>query len=168
MDQNASRRRFLGTSGAIIGVTLAGCSGSSGDSGGDESPKASDYTAAEERAVDYLTTDNETGNFDGTFGDETGADEVVVKVGAEGNGGNFAYAPPAVTISTGTTVSWQWTGKGNDHNVVSTEASDFDVDSGDPKESGDPFEQSFDDTGVLLYYCEPHRTLGMKGAIVVV
>ncbi|MFC7175591.1 plastocyanin/azurin family copper-binding protein [Halosegnis marinus] len=46
--------------------------------------------------------------------------------------------------------------------------SDFDFDSGDPKQTGDPFEQSFDDTGVGLYVCEPHRSLGMKGGIVVV
>ncbi|MFT4923050.1 MAG: nitrite reductase (NO-forming), partial [Haloarculaceae archaeon] len=29
------------------------------------------------------------------------------------------------------------------------------------------FEQTFDSSGVVLYYCAPHRTLGMRGAIIV-
>lgn len=70
-------------------------------------------------------------------------------------------------VPTGTTGIWQWTGKGGNHNVVSAEKSDFEFRSGDPTSSG-KFETSFDTPGIALYYCQPHRDAGMKGAIVVV
>lgn len=105
---------------------------------------------------------------DGGYEDHRGQDEVVVEVGASGNGGNLAFAPAGVWVDQGATVVWEWTGQGGAHNVVSAGDSDFDFDSGDPKESGDPFEQSFDNTGVGLYLCEPHESLGMKGGFVVV
>ena len=159
-----SRRRFI-TAAATVGasVALAGCSGG-GDDG--QSPSGN-YSAAEQRVVEYLTTDDETGNFDGSFVDETGADEVTIAVGASGNGGNYAYAPPAVTVSPGTTVSWEWTGEGGSHNVVSADGSDFEFASGNPQEQREPFTRTFDGSGVAFYYCSPHRTLGMKGGIVV-
>ena len=159
-----SRRRFITAATTVgAGVALAGCS--DGDDG-EQSPSGN-YSAAEQRVADYLTTDDETGNFDGSFVDETGADEVVVAVGASGNGGNYAYAPPAVTVSTGTTVSWEWTGEGGSHNVVSADGSDFEFASGNPQEQREPFTRTFDGSGVAFYYCSPHRTLGMKGGIVV-
>ena len=159
-----SRRRFI-TAATTVGasVALAGCS--DGDDG-EQSPSGN-YSAAEQRVVEYLTTDNETRNFDGSFVDETGADEVTIAVGASGNGGNYAYAPPAVTVSTGTTVSWEWTGEGGSHNVASADDSDFEFASGNPQEQREPFTRTFDGSGVAFYYCSPHRTLGMKGGIVV-
>ncbi len=156
------RRRFVAATGAAGLAALAGCSG-----GGDD-PTPTDYTEAEARVAEYLDASVAEDTFDGTFADATGEDEVVVDVGADGNGAAYAFAPVAVRISAGTTVSWQWTGQGGVHNVASDGDSDFDFDSGDPKQTGDPFEQSFDDTGVGLYVCEPHRSLGMKGGIVVV
>lgn len=163
-----SRRRFVATVGTTgLAVGLAGCSGGDGNGGG-SNDGGDDYTAAEQRVVEYLNDDPVEGTFDGSFADETGADEVVVTVGADGNGADYAYAPPALRISTGTTVSFEWTEGGSQHNVVSEEISDFSFDSGDTKQEGDPFVQSFDEAGVALYYCTPHRGLGMKGGIVVV
>jgi halocyanin-like protein len=128
---------------------------------------AGDAVGSESRGrVDEFLSD--AGNYDGDIMDATGMDEVVVAVGAEGNGGNFAFEHPAIAVSPGTTVSWQWTGEGGQHNVLSEDPSDFDIDSGDPKTSGNPYEQSFDSAGVGLYVCTPHVSLGMKGAVVVV
>lgn len=182
-DDSLNRRKFVAATGLAAVGALAGCTGNGGDGGGDgnggdggdtDTPTPSPTPGgdggtggAEDRIETFLTAEPATSNYDGVV-DETGKDEVVVEVGAQGNGGNFAFAPPAVKVSSGATVSWQWTGKGSLHNVVSTDDSDFDFDSGDPKESGDPFEQSFDDTGVGLYICEPHKALGMKGAVWVV
>ncbi|WP_255149626.1 halocyanin domain-containing protein [Halorarius halobius] len=169
------RRGFLKASGsAALLASVAGCTGTGGGNGGNSPTSGSDGSPAD-RVAAFLNADPAAGNFEGTVVDETGTDEVVVEVGASGNGGNFAYAPAAVRIDAGTTVSWQWTGKGSLHNVESVASdsfegefqSDFDFTSGDPKESGDPYEQSFDDAGVALYFCGPHKSLGMKGGIVV-
>ncbi|MEF8868583.1 MAG: halocyanin domain-containing protein, partial [Haloarculaceae archaeon] len=120
--------------------------------------------AARDRVDEFL---EDARNYGGTVGDATGTDEVTVAVGAEGNGGYFAFDPPAVAVSPDTTVSWRWTGQGGQHNVVSQDPSDFAFDSG-TKVSGDPFERSFGGSGVGLYVCTPHLGLGMKGAVVVV
>lgn len=169
--RDLSRRRFVAGSTVVAVAALAGCGGNGGgdDGGMEETPTPTEGTSdAEQRVTDYLNADPPADNFGGTIADKTGMDEVAVKVGAAGNGGNFAFAPPAMKISVNTTVSWQWTGEGGEHNVVSHNDSDFDFKSGDPKASGDPFEQSFDNTGVGLYLCEPHESLGMKGGFVVV
>ncbi|WP_435194421.1 halocyanin domain-containing protein [Natronomonas sp. EA1] len=181
-DSQLSRRSFVAAAGAASLTALAGCS-----SGGDATPEPTEEptdeptdeptaeptptegggSGPEARVTDFLQSDPAAGNFDGNIADMTGMDSVTVEVGAEGNGGNFAFAPPAFRIDAGTTVEWVWTGKGGAHNVASVSDSDFDFTNGDPKESGDPYTQSFDNTGVGLYECEPHASLGMKGAFIV-
>ncbi|MFB6185088.1 MAG: halocyanin domain-containing protein [Haloarculaceae archaeon] len=97
--------------------------------------------------------------------DATDDERITVAVGAEGNGGNFAFDPPAVRVSPGTTVTWQWSGKGGTHNVVATDGT---FDSGAPAgEAGTEFAFAFDDGGAYPYYCVPHKSLGMKGIVVV-
>lgn len=190
MTDDIDRRRLLAGLGATATtVCLAGCTGGGGDGGGGsgsdggdgggggggdggsssdgdvDSGGDADVDAEARQRVEEFVGPAE--NFDGTIVDATGEDAVSVDVGAEGNGGNFAFAPPAVAVSSGTAVTWTWTGEGGQHNVVAKDDSDFSFDSGTPKIEGS-FEQSFDGTGVALYYCEPHRTLNMKGAVVVV
>lgn len=130
------RRRFAGAVGGAAVALLAGCT--AGGSGGD---------GATETVVD-----------------ETGTDSVTVTVGAKGNGGYNAYAPANVRVSTGTTVTWEWTGKGT-HNVV---ARDGAFDSGPPVADGSAtFERAFETPGSYRYYCAPHRQMGMTGSVVV-
>ncbi|WP_248299359.1 plastocyanin/azurin family copper-binding protein, partial [Halorhabdus amylolytica] len=63
------------------------------------------------------------------------------------------------------TVIWEWTGQGNAHNVV---ADDDSYSSGPPvAEAGTTFERTFEETGISKYYCDPHLSVGMKGAVVV-
>ncbi|QIO22691.1 halocyanin domain-containing protein [Haloarcula sp. JP-L23] len=116
----------------------------------------------------YETVDEwvaEAGNFEGTVADRTGSDTAAVTVGAEGNGGAFAFDPPVVRIDAGSTVRWKWTGDGGAHNVV---FENTDVSSGDvASEPGTTFEHTFDDPGQYLYACLPHKALGMRGAVVV-
>lgn len=186
------RRAVLSTTATALAAGIAGCGAPAGDGGndgdgggdGDDGGDSGDTTTTEETTAtttedggdggvpsaiaEYLNSDPAAGNFDGNIADKTGSEKVSVKVGAQGNGDHLAFSPAALRVSTGTTISWKWTGEGGLHNVVSTDASDFDFKSGDPKESGDPFEQSFDETGVGLYYCDPHRSVGMKGAFEVV
>lgn len=153
------RRTVIKGSGVLIGATsLAGCSGDGGGGGGDVVGDAD-----KQRVDDYLS---DTDNY-GNIRDRTGASQVTIDVGAEGNGGNFAFGPAAIAVTTGTAISWEWTGEGGQHNVVATDSSDLDFRSGDPQDN-DTFEQTFETTGVGLYFCDPHRGLGMKGAVVVV
>lgn len=155
MADDMKRRTFLGTA-TLTGVgLLAGCGGSAGDGGG--TPTGDAPTAVAE----YLS---ETTNFDGSVRDETGSEAASVEVGSEANGGNFGFAPPAIRVDAGTAVTWAWTGMGGLHNVVHE---DGDFESQQTQEEGFEFEYTFDTAGTYLYYCTPHRGLGMKGAVVV-
>ena len=154
MASRLDRRAFIGTAAAAGAGLLAGCGGSGGD--GQETPDSP------QAAVDrYL---NETDNYDGTIRDETGSGGVTVDVGAEGNGGNFAYAPPAVRVDSGTTVTWVWTGGGGAHNVVEENGA---FQSEQTVEAGHEFEYTFEEPGTYLYYCTPHLGFNMRGAVVV-
>ncbi len=107
----------------------------------------------------------ESSNFDGTIVDRTGTDTATVTTGAKGNGGEFAFDPPALKVSTETTVRWEWTGEGGPHNIVSK--GDGPLDSELVAESGSDYQHTFEEPGTYLYSCKPHKGLGMRGAIVV-
>lgn len=157
MTRNLDRRTFIGTAAVATTGVLAGCGG---DGGGESTATASGDDVPSE-VSEYLS---ETTNFDGSVADETGSDSVSVDVGAEGNGGNFAYAPAAISVDTGTTVTFVWTGEGQEHNVVHE---DGDFESEQTAEDGFEFEYTFESAGNYLYYCTPHESLGMKGAVIV-
>jgi len=116
------------------------------------------------------STGGPTGNYDGTV-DERGTDAVTVEVGAEGNGGPFAFSPAAVRIDPGTSVTFEWVS--DTHNVVVQEQPDG-ADWGGSEggettyyDTGHSFSHTFETEGVYKYYCQPHLAVGMKGAIVV-
>jgi halocyanin-like protein len=147
---DVSRRAFLRTTAGATAV--AGATGTAAAQEGGGEP-------------DYGDWFSDVGNFDGTTVDETGNSEVTVTVGAEGNGGAFAFDPPAVHVDAGTTVLFEWTGNGGGHNVI---GEDNDLDSGEPvASSGVNYEYTFEEDGIYKYVCEPHLSLGMKGAVVV-
>jgi halocyanin-like protein len=97
--------------------------------------------------------------------DRTGNSEVTVEVGVDANGGAFGFGPAAVQVDPGTTVVWEWNGAGGQHNVVAESGGEFESDL--VSEAGFTFEQTFEEEGVVQYYCQPHRSLGMKGVVVV-
>jgi len=164
MTFDRSRRQFLGATATLAVVGLAGC-GDDGDSGTDTPTDGSDDSEDAPDAVDsYLS---EATNYDGTIADETGSDTVTVEVGVGEN--NWGYGPAAVRIDSGTTVKFEWTGEGGAHNVKAAEDSDFDLDSGSTEDtSGVAYEFPFEETGLATYYCVPHQSAGMLGAIEVV
>lgn len=144
-----TRRGLLKTgTGAAVGLAAAGAAGTA---------------AAQEDAYGGYLSDE--GTWGGTTADATGMEELVVDVGAQGNGGNLAFAPAAVVIDPGTTITWEWTGQGGAHNVVDEEEA---FNSGTAvEEAGTTFEYTFEEEGVFQYYCVPHKGLGMKGVVVV-
>ncbi len=155
-ERNVTRRTVLGGTVAVA-TGLAGCSG-----GGTAPGAAGDGegTGTTEAVAAYLSN---AGNYDGVV-DETGASEVTVTVGSEANGGHFGFAPAAVRVSTGSSVVWEWTGLGSTHNVV---AEDGSFESKLVAEAGHTFSRTFAEPGAIEYYCTPHRTMGMKGVVVV-
>ncbi|MFB6281886.1 MAG: halocyanin domain-containing protein [Haloferacaceae archaeon] len=165
-------RRTLLRTGAIAAAGLfAGCSGGgggegttaaeteSGGGGDGDGGGGGDVPAA---VSDFLA---DAGNFDGSVADRTGQSEVTVEVGAQGNGGNFAFAPPAVRVDAGTTVVWEWTGQGGQHNVVAREGAGFESEL--VSEAGHTFSWTAEGDGPVTYVCVPHESLGMKGAVVI-
>ncbi|MFC6614081.1 halocyanin domain-containing protein [Halopenitus salinus] len=100
-------------------------------------------------------------NYEGTV-DHTGEDEVTVTVGA-GNG--LLFDPPAILVDPGTTVVWEWSGQGGQHNVVHADGDAFGSEL--TEEAGYTFEHVFEEEGTFPYSCEPHETVGMKGVVAV-
>ncbi|RYJ14252.1 halocyanin domain-containing protein [Halogeometricum borinquense] len=104
-----------------------------------------------------------TSNYDGVV-DRTGNDEVTVEVGAKGNGASFAFGPAAIRVDPGTTVVWEWNGRGGAHNVV---AEDGSFKSEMVNKSGHSFSHAFEEAGTYKYACTPHKSMGMKGVVLV-
>ncbi|EMA46036.1 halocyanin domain-containing protein [Halococcus saccharolyticus] len=96
--------------------------------------------------------------------DKTGQSQIEISVGAKGNGGNFAFSPPAIRVDAGTTVTWKWTGEGGGHNVVAENGA---FESDIASEAGHTFEHTFETEGAVKYACLPHKSMGMRGAVLV-
>jgi halocyanin-like protein len=145
----SDRRTVLATAAGLAAASLAGCSASS--------------RKENDSSTDFDGWFEDVSNYDGVA-DRTGQTKVEVTVGAKGNGGNMAFAPAGLRVSPGTTVVWTWTGAGNMHNVV---ADDGAFESEMRSAEGATFEHTFERTGTFEYYCAPHESAGMKGAVVV-
>ncbi|QGN06970.1 halocyanin domain-containing protein [Halorhabdus sp. CBA1104] len=144
-------RRDLLRAGAAAGTAAAGL--------------ATTGSATAQAGVDFDGWFSDVSNYDGIV-DRRGQDEVTVTVGVQANGSNWGFGPAAVRVDPGTTVVWEWNGKGGAHNVVAE--NDDGYSSGEAvDQAGTTFEQTFEETGISKYYCDPHLAVGMKGAIVV-
>ncbi|WP_338740958.1 halocyanin domain-containing protein [Haloplanus salilacus] len=169
VESESTRRSVVTATGTVAlgGLTaLAGCSGGGSGSDGESGSDGGDGGSGDGSGGDPASFDgwmDGVDNYDGVD-DETGSSEVSVAVGAAGNGGNFAFDPPAIRVSSGTTVVWEWTGQGAQHNVA---AEDADFESDLTQEEGFTFEHTFEESGTDRYVCTPHRSMGMKGAVVV-
>jgi halocyanin-like protein len=151
MTPNISRRTILGATGATSLGLLAGCVG----------PDLGLPSRSKKEKIDaYLS---ETDNYGGTIQDATGNDSVKIGVGVQGNGRHFAFGPPAVRVSSGTTVTWVLA-EGKGHDVVHLED---EFESGPLRKSEPEFEYTFTSSGLYLYHCGLHDRFDMKGAIVV-
>jgi halocyanin-like protein len=120
------------------------------------------YQNPQQRLEQWLSA---TSNYEGNIQDRRADDQVDVQVGTESDNGNFAFDPVVIRIQTGTTVQWQWTGRGGAHNVQARRGQ---FRSGDPREGGGiAFQHTFEETGMYLYECSVHTNFGMRGAVIV-
>jgi halocyanin-like protein len=140
------------TAGAIQPVAAAEEGGDSGGGGGEVEPAFGSYL--------------DDANLYDTTKDLRDQDEVTVEVGA---GEGFAFNPPTIWISPGTTVTWEWTGNGGGHNVVTEEGPAGFNQPDVVGEAGYTYEYEFteEDAGITTYKCEPHEAQGMKGGVAV-
>lgn len=165
-EKTVDRRTFLYATGIAGTVALAGCSGSSGSDEADEA--TDDRTTTEsgdggERSFldeepNYDGWLDEATNYEGTV-DLTDQDRVTVAVGYE----QFAFDPPAIAVSSGTEVVWEWTREGGSHNVVSKD--DGPLESELVGEAGHTYSHTFEESGTFPYSCTPHEATGTKGAV---
>ncbi|MFC7077637.1 halocyanin domain-containing protein [Haloarcula halophila] len=173
MRQPSTRRRFLQCT-ALAGLTaVAGCT-------------STDETAQAVPAADAETAPSSTTQTTGTpertppeslsewLTDANGYDgerrrygirsRPRVDVGHPTDDG-LAFSPPVIEVPPMTTVIWDWTGHGGQHNVV---ALDGTFDSGRTNaQDGTCYTYLFEETGSYAYVSEPHREDGMKGAVLV-
>jgi halocyanin-like protein len=158
---SATRRRILRTGALLAAASVAGCAGGGGDSdgGGSEGDGDGDGGSADTSYDGWLS---DVPNYEGAPADRTGNDTVTVAVGA-GNG--LFFAPAAVRVSPGTTVVWEWTGQGGQHNVRERNGA-FESDLASTE--GHTYERTFEEPGVVKYLCVPHEAVGMKGVVDVV
>lgn len=141
------RRRFLTLTAAGASAALAGCSG-------DDAPPA------EPEPGDWF---DGVRHYDG-FEDHTGEDRVTVRVGAGDDG--FRFDPPAITVDPGTSLAFEWTGEGGDHEVAEAD-DEWSNPEGLVGDAGHVWEREFTEAGTHRYECWPHSGQGMRGAIFV-
>jgi halocyanin-like protein len=157
---DSSRRRFLrtaagtATAAAATGTAAAASEDGGGGGGGGGAGGGTPDVGG------YLQGAN---NYSGDVEDLRGQDEVTIQVGA---GDGLAFGPAAVWVDPGTTIVWEWTGNGGAHNVISDNVSA--VDSGSPVgEAGTTYEFTPEESQIIEYYCSPHESSGMLGAVAV-
>jgi plastocyanin len=81
--------------------------------------------------------------------------------GGDVNGSNYKFAPKTLTITKGSKVTWHWVN--GSHTVTFVKGSyDKSLNRANPTRS-----RSFKRRGTFKYYCRFHRSLGMRGKIVV-
>ncbi|HET7325339.1 MAG TPA: halocyanin domain-containing protein [Halococcus sp.] len=156
---STTRRDFLKAAGIVAVVGTAGLTGCTSKAA-QRQPSGPQLP----NEPNYKGWFDGTDNYDHTH-DMRGKDAVTIQVGSKGNMGDFGFGPAAVAVSPHTTVTWEWTGRGGGHNVVADQGT---FTSGAPvSDAGTTFEFTFDRPGVYKYVCEPHESMGMKGAVFV-
>jgi halocyanin-like protein len=151
------RRDFLRTAGGVAGGTAAASAAGTaaaqegGGGGGTQRPVFPSY-------VD--------GAKGGSYQDLRGQSSVTVEVGAGSSG--LAFSPTKIWIDPGTEVTFEWVSNG--HNVLpesQPSGAGWEGSGAALEDSGFTYSFTFETGGMYTYYCQPHESLGMKGAIAV-
>jgi plastocyanin len=173
------RRTMLRLGGIALATSVAGCSGSSPDTGG-ETDEPTD-TATPEPTDTATPTPGSSGDappgadvLGGPDDLQPGASIRAATLDSDQGAGQFVFTPAVVWVEAGTTLTWSIEGAA--HSVTAYHRDDDRphrvpedapaFDSG-VLEAGNSFEHTFETPGVHDYYCTPHESLGMVGLVVV-
>jgi plastocyanin len=94
----------------------------------------------------------------------------LVHVLGGGSTGANRFEPAEITVTIGTTVTWEWADGAVGHNVV-PDAGDTPAPSGPPADSPTTYHYTFNTLGTYRYHCQTHGGLngfGMSGTVNVV
>lgn len=174
------RRRTLlrvAAAGGTVGLGgLAGCIGESDDGGGGGGADG-DGGQQPQSDGDSPTDDGSDDGGDGEDGDDTGdgtddegtdgggtADETI----RVGPGGDLVFDPAETSVDVGATVEWVWD---SDTHTVTPEripdGSDWEGTGTTTHDAGYSHSHTFETEGQYDYYCEPHRSAGRVGTLLV-
>lgn len=160
MRRPSTRRQFLASTAIAALASTAGCL--SGESPTEEATETPTPELTPPESLDEWLTD--ANGYSGEPRRYGVGQEPTVAVGESTDDG-IAFSPPVVEITPMTAVTWDWTGHGDQHNVV---ALDGTFDSGRTNaQPGTAYRYFFEDTGEHPFVCEPHRDDGMRGAVIV-
>jgi halocyanin-like protein len=159
-DIDIDRRKVLKAGGATLLAATAGCmgDGDDGGNGGDDGGDGNGGGDVPSEVDDHLSDAN---GYDGSVEDMTGQDSVTIENGT--NEPDYAFAPAAIRIDSGTEVTWEWVSDGH---TVTVTSGPSDVDTAIENE-GFTTSETFDESGTVLYECTPHASLGQLGAVIV-
>jgi len=175
-NKEVSRRAFVTAAGAATAAgatatTVAQESPTATEGGGNETAGDESDGGGGGGGTDVPVFGSYLGDANGYAEEDTldarGQGEVSIDVGVGDQG--IAFDPATVWVDPGTTITWEWTGEGGGHNVVTNDGPAA-LDSGDPVDSDSEtyeYEVTEDDAGITTYKCEPHEGQGMKGGIAV-
>ncbi|WP_058367230.1 plastocyanin/azurin family copper-binding protein [Haloparvum sedimenti] len=100
-----------------------------------------------------------------SYQDARGQDEVTVSVGA---GDGLAFDPTKIWVDPGTTIVWEWTGSGGDHNVHAVDGpASFESEIVGDEGFTFEYEVTEEDAGITHYQCDPHQQTGMHAGLAV-
>lgn len=172
------RGMVLMTAGAAV-AGIAGCTGSQND--GQDGSETSSMTGEEthedgdghnDEEEDHEEDANGHNHDEGELGEPSATAEVMLQT----QDGQHHYAPHAVWVERGGTVTW--TNESGRHDVVSYHPDNDDKPRRIPEEAapwstsmlsdeGATFSHTFETEGVYDYYCTPHEAFGMVGTVIV-
>jgi plastocyanin len=177
------RRSYLRYLAVVAAGSLAGCGGQS-EGTPTSTPRGVDTQTSPTATATASPTPSPTPADEATpTGTPTPADETtptgtptptgppVAAEVAVGPGGDFVFDPETVTVAVGDTVRWVW--ESNGHNVKADDVpadSDWSGTPGgglDTFATGHVYTHEFQVAGEFDYLCQPHRSYGMRGTVVV-
>ena len=157
-----SRRNFVITSAMVVAASLAGCPGD------DNNDEEENDRSPEEIAVDWVSAADNVDDED-DIEDMTGEESVQIDHGVTGDQGNYVSEPGIVRIDSGTDVTYEWVSSGHSLSEIEGQGetiSDWD-DFDDTEGEGFEHTVTFEETGVALWECEPHRAQNHRGGVIV-